>query len=208
MIPTKTRKLKSNRLNGHFKPPEALRLDIGCGPNPKAGFEGCDQYPFDGKVKHVIDLREPWPFADGSVTEIHSSHFVEHLTAIERCHFWNELYRVLKPNRKEDGKNVDGFATVIVPHWASCRAYGDPTHVWPPFSEFAVYYLMKDWRMANAPHTDSTVWSLGYNCNLEWVYGCSWHPAIQTRNPEYQQHAREWFKEAMQDLYITLWRKD
>src|SRR5262245_24805691 len=116
-----------------------LKLDFGCGPNPKEGFEGVDQYAFDGKVKHVFDIRKtPWPWKDSSVEEVHCSHFLEHLTQDERCAFMNELGRVLKP---------DGKATVITPHWCSNRAYGDPTHMWPPISEMFYAYTSRKFRL-------------------------------------------------------------
>ncbi len=176
-----------------------LRLDFGCGPNPREGFEGVDQYPFDGKVKHVLDLRTgKWPWPDCSVEEGHTSHFVEHLTAVERCHFVNELYRVLV---------LGGKCTVIVPHWASCRAYGDPTHQWPPVSEFWFYYLSKEWRKGNAPHTDAAVWSDGFSCDFEAVWGYVMHPLLVPRNQEYQQEAFQWKKEAIQDIQCTLTKK-
>src|SRR5438552_1623142 len=105
-----------------------IKLDFGCGPNPRDGFEGVDRLSFEGKVAHVVDLRTtPWPWKTASVAEAHASHFVEHLTAVERVAFCNELYRILVPG---------GTCQIIVPHWASCRAYGDPTHQWPPVSEF------------------------------------------------------------------------
>src|SRR5262245_46557037 len=90
-----------------------LKLDLGCGRNPREGFEGVDHMDFG--QKHKVDLRGPWPWKDKSVEEAHCSHFIEHLTAKERIHFVNELHRVLIPN---------GKATVITPHWASMRAYG------------------------------------------------------------------------------------
>lgn len=152
-----------------------LRLDLGCGGNKRAGFHGVDSIAFAG-VDTVLNLTqramfqpgmiqgelgggkllnqddavfEPWPWPDGSVTEAHSSHFVEHLTPVERVHFVNELYRVLKPCRKENGTNVEGFCTIIVPHWCNMRAYGDPTHQWPPVSEFWSLYLNREWRMGH-----------------------------------------------------------
>ena len=100
------------------------KLDIGCGKNKKEGFLGVDQYAMEG-VDVVMDVRGVWPWEDNSIDEVHSSHFVEHLTATERVHFYNELHRVLKNGAK---------AMIITPHWASNRAYGDPTHQWPPVS--------------------------------------------------------------------------
>ena len=114
-----------------------VKLDLGCGVHKKEGFVGVDSIAFAG-VDVVADLRTRWPWDDGSVDEVHASHFVEHLTANERTHFCNELFRVLK---------VGGKATVIVPHWGNHRAYGDPTHQWPPVSEFWFYYLSRAWRV-------------------------------------------------------------
>lgn len=170
-----------------------LKLDFGCGPNPREGFEGVDVRPFDGKVKHVVDLTvTPWPWADGSVEEAHASHFVEHLDADERIQFTNELYRILKPG---------GKCTIVVPHWASCRAYGDMTHKWPPVSEFWFYYLSKAWRDANAPHNDK------YTCDFECTWGYSMHPSLTVRSQETQQFAMGNYKEAIQDMVATLIKK-
>ena len=170
------------------------KLDIGCGKSKKEGFTGIDQFAMEG-VDHTFDLRTTWPVESDSVEEVHCSHFVEHLTGMERVQFYNELYRVLKKGSK---------ATIIVPHWNSNRAYGDPTHQWPPVSEMAMYYLSKEWRKTQAPHTDLEWNSFGYNCDFEAVWGYGMHPALMTRNQEYQQNAMQWWKEAVQDMHITL----
>lgn len=175
-------------------PPPPLRLDLGAGQAKKAGFTGVDCLPFPG-VDVVMDLRKEWPWKDGSVEEANSSHCLEHFTAVERCHFFNELYRVLKPGAK---------TTLITPHWSSCRAYGDPTHQWPPVSEFLWYYLKRDWRMSQAPHTDAQHWPQGFNCNFEVTWGYSLEPGIAARNQEYQQMAIAYYKEACADMVATL----
>lgn len=193
---------------GAFKPltaitPPSLKLDFGCGPHPRDGFEGVDQYPFDGKVKYVMDIRQPWPWPDNSVAEAHASHFLEHLDARGRVHFVNELYRVLVPN---------GTCMIIVPHWASHRAYGDPTHQWPPVCEFWFYYLNREWRLgdaaksllANAPHTDISINPDGFNCNFIAQWGYNLRPDLGARNAEYQQFAIANYKEACTDLIATL----
>lgn len=175
-----------------------VKIDLGCGPNKKEGFIGLDKIKFDG-VDHVIDIgNERWPFDDESVDEAFSSHFVEHLTAEQRVHFVNELYRVLKK---------DGKAAILVPHWSSTRAYGDPTHQWPPVSEFWFFYLDKEWRANNAPHTDAKYWDKGFNCNFNCTWGYGMHPAISVRNEEYQQYAISWLKEAATDIHATLTKK-
>src|SRR5258706_12468749 len=178
------------------KEEKLLKLDLGCGPHPKEGFEGVDSLDF--KQRYVVDLREKWPWKDGSVDEGHASHFVEHLTGFERVHFVNELYRVLQKG---------GKCQIIVPHWASCRAYGDVTHQWPPVSEFWFYYLSKEWRKVNAPHDDIEFNPKGYDCDFEATWGYSLHQGILSRNQEYQQHALTYWKEAAQDIIATLTKK-
>lgn len=183
-------------------PPALLRLDLGCGSNKQAGFTGVDSIAFPG-VDVVADLRGPWPWPDISVAEARSSHFIEHLTAMERVHFVNELHRVLVPG---------GKCLLIVPHWASCRAYGDPTHQWPPVSEFWFYYLSREWRFGNpakgiapnAPHTDAQYLAGGFSCDFAASWGYASHPEWQLRSQEAQQFAWQWYKEAIQDLHVTL----
>lgn len=176
--------------------PPATKLDLGCGPNKKAGFHGADHTAFPN-VDTVTDLRKAWPWPDDSVEEVHCSHFLEHLTPMERAHFFNELFRVMKVGAK---------ATIVTPHWASCRAYGDITHQWPPVSEFLWFYLKKDWRMANAPHTDSSTLEGGFNCNFESTWGFSLEPNVGMKNQEYQQFAMTYYKEACQDMIATVVR--
>ena len=176
---------------------QPLRLDIGCGKNKREGFVGVDQYKMDG-VDIVHDMREPWPWQDDSVEEVHCSHFLEHLTGKERVHFMNELHRVLKQGAK---------ASIIAPHWCSNRAYGDFTHQWPPIAEMFFYYLNKDWRKAQAPHTDVEFNADGYSCDFDATWGYALHPQLMTRNQEYQQFAMAFYKEAAQDIVATLIKK-
>lgn len=172
-----------------------LKLDFGCGPHKREGFQGVDCTAFVG-VDHVVDLTQaPWPWADGSVSEAHASHFIEHLNAMQRVQFFNELHRVLAPG---------GTCQVIIPHWASCRAYGDPTHQWPPVSEFAWYYLSRDWRAQNAPHTDAANLPGGFSCHFEATWGYAMRPDLAVRNQEFQQMAMANYKEAITDMIATL----
>lgn len=186
-----------------------IRLDIGCGPNKKADHVGIDQYAFPG-VDHVLDAsRERLPFEDGTVEEVWSSHFLEHLTPMGRCHLANELYRVMKPGSR---------AIFIVPHWSSCRAYGDPTHQWPPVSEMWALYLNKDWRNgnpnstppmpANAPHTDKKYLPWGYDCDFDSASGaCGFHAGGNGRSQEWLQFGVTFYKELITDMQIVLTRR-
>lgn len=180
----------------------SIRIDIGCGKSKKEGYIGVDILDFEGVDIRMNAGSDRWPWEDGTVDEVHASHFVEHLLPIERIHFVNELHRVLKnPEYNNAGAVVKGFATVIVPHWSSQRAYGDLTHQWPPVSEFWFYYLDKDWRAVNAPHNTE------YKCHLSVTWGYNMHPEIQARNSEYQQNSMKWWKEACSDIIAQITKK-
>ena len=174
--------------------PQDLKLDLGAGKNKKEGFIGVDQYPMEG-VDIVTDLRKPWPWDNDSVLEVHCSHFLEHLGGLERVKFFNELYRVLKMGCK---------ATIITPHWCSNRAYGDFTHQWPPVAEMLFYYLSKDWRASDAPHTDAKWNPDGYKCNFSCQWGYGMRPDLLTRNQEFQQFAMQNYKETCLDTHCTM----
>lgn len=164
---------------------DEIRLDIGCGPNKREGHIGVDKFPMTG-VDVLLDLEDwvkPWPWEDGSVTSVHCSHTLEHLTSGNsggRVRFFNELFRVLK---------VGGTAQIITPSWSHNRAYGDFDHKWPAVSEMMYWYLDRKWRKANAPHDDAEVRADGYglNCHFLWQIVNSFDPNdpwLIGRNPE------------------------
>lgn len=193
-----------------IKKVEAIRLDIGCGKNKRAGFVGIDAMKFDG-VDHVLDVRKtPWPWPDESIDEVFSSHFVEHLTGAERIPFFNELYRVMK---------VGAQAQIITPDWSNACAYGDPTHQWPPMSGWYPFYLHKPWREGvpdgkggwalnpqgqpmtpNAPH-------VGYTCDFDFQNGIGWDQSVMTRNEEWRGFAAAHYVNAARDLYVNLTKR-
>jgi SAM-dependent methyltransferase len=172
-----------------------LKLNLGCGKSKMEGYVGVDVRKFAGSDAVEVECNlgtDKWPFKDDSVDEAHCSHMIEHLTAEQRIHFCNELDRVLKPGAK---------CLLIAPHWSSCRAYGDMTHVWPPVSEFWFYYLDKAWRELNAPHNDA------YTCDLAVTWGYNLHPEINAKNEESKRYAISFYKEACQDIVATLAKK-
>lgn len=157
---------------------EAVRLDFGCGQNPKEGFEGVDLYA--PEVKHRVDLwKFPLPWADNSVDEIHCSHFMEHLPA--QTVGEGDLRAVYQKDYVYEGDNGEEFAarykavredllgkdflfafvdecyrvlkpdavmTVIVPNARCDRAFQDPTHR-RFFVEWTFGYFASDWRKMN-----------------------------------------------------------
>ena len=142
-----------------------LKLNLGSGSTKMDGFTGVDAFPDSGAdVIHDL-LVYPWPWDDDSVDEIHASHFLEHLSGLERIPFFNELWRVMK---------VGAQATFITPYWASMRAIQDPTHKWPPVCESFYHYLSKEWRTSQElDHylgltCDFQVQAPGYNVGQPW----------------------------------------
>ncbi len=122
--------------------PDPIKLDFGCGKRKQPGFLGVDVRPFEGvDIVENIVAKNPdgsfkqWRWADNSVDEIYNSHFIEHLQPAERIHFVNECYRILKPGAK---------MTMIAPHWASNRSYGDLTHC---FSEDTEILTEDGWKL-------------------------------------------------------------
>jgi predicted SAM-dependent methyltransferase len=169
--------------------PPLLKLALGCGKSVKDGFEGVDL--IDYGQKHVLDLRQPWPWADESVGEVNSEHFVEHLDGMERVFFFNELYRAMAPK---------ATALILTPNWSHACAYGDPTHKWPPMSAWYPLYLHKPWREINAPH-------VGYTCDFDWALAGSWDQRHEIRNQEFKAFAMQNYVDSLRDLIVTLTKR-
>lgn len=133
-----------------------LRLDLGCGKNPREGFEGVD---FFAEAQHRVNLFQfPWPWADESVEQLHCSHFIEHTPAcyvgVDNAYrlvptesgdrdlllrFFDECHRVLAKG---------GVLQLIWPALQSVRAFQDPTHRrYIPME--TMHYLSAAWREAN-----------------------------------------------------------
>jgi len=193
-----------------------IKLDLGCGTmvrrsemknwTRELGWTGVDIEASDG-ADVVCDLgMQKWPWEESSVDETNCAHMLEHIPAKDvewsladgkltkhvtwpRAHFMNELWRVLKPGAK---------AAFVTPYWASCRAYGDITHEWPPVGEMFWLYLDKGWRAQNAPH-DSM-----YSC--DFTHGLGYAPGqhLVGRTPEFVNEAIRDHKEAAGDMLATL----
>lgn len=166
-----------------------IRLDLGSGKglNTPEGFTKVDLHAHKG-VK-VVDLRNRWPWKANSVTEARAIYLLQYLRPDERIHFVNELYRVLKPG---------GTCEIHTPHWAAAKAYGDLDAKFPPVAEWWYPVLDKDWREAQNYVIE------GYKCHFSAGIGYGMHPEIVTRNSEYQQTAMKFWKEAAQELVVTL----
>lgn len=83
-----------------------LKLHLGSGPDIRLGWVNIDAFtilppvPTNAPDTYVLqyDLRQPLPIADGSVSQVYSSHFWEHLPAADGHRLFQECYRLLSPN--------------------------------------------------------------------------------------------------------------
>jgi hypothetical protein len=81
---------------------EGLRLDLGSGPNPRAGYVGVDRRGSERVIAWDFTRADPWPFESGSVDALYSSHLIEHLPALNfagrdvLAWFFEEAWRVCK----------------------------------------------------------------------------------------------------------------
>jgi predicted SAM-dependent methyltransferase len=105
-----------------FREASGAKLNLGCGPNLKAGWINVDL--FDSHADLQLDLREGWPFADGRISHIYSEHVFEHFEFQDEVpHFLAESFRVLKSGGVFE-VGVPGVENML-------KGYGDPNNpVW------------------------------------------------------------------------------
>lgn len=75
-----------------------IMLNVGCGTDYKDGWVNIDNNSDNNISKLDLnwDLRNPLPYADGSVDYIFNEHFMEHLTVEEAIRANKDFLRVLK----------------------------------------------------------------------------------------------------------------
>jgi hypothetical protein len=172
--------------------PPALRLNLGCGQVKMDGYTGVDRSS-DCGADVVHDLTSmPWPFESDSVEEARASHFLEHLTGVQRMAFMDELWRVLKPQ---------GAATIITPYWASARAIQDPTHQWPPIAESSYLYFNKQWREGNG------LAHYPIRCDFDFTYGYQIEQPWAVRSAEARDFAVRHYQHVVTDLQVVLTKR-
>lgn len=103
-------------------------VELGGGIDPRAGWTPCDLQ--DAPI--IADLRQRWPFEDGSVGAFRASDLMEHLP--DKLHTMAEIHRCLRPG---------GWLLSMTPSSEGWGAHADPTHVsyWNPMS---FWYYTRD----------------------------------------------------------------
>jgi hypothetical protein len=97
-----------------------IKLNLGCGKNPQAGYINVDKFG-QPDLRHDLE-RCPWPWKDSSVIEVLLNHTLEHLgqAAATFLAIMQELYRICR-NR--------ALIHIAVPHPRHDDFINDPTHV-------------------------------------------------------------------------------
>lgn len=125
-----------------------MKIDIGGGHNPKAGFKSVDLIKDADYVCNIE--KEKLPFEDESVEEIYSHHTFEHISNI--IHLMNECWRVLKWN---------GRLEIIVPHIDCVLAWQDPTH--------KRYYNTESMKFFEGTYINKYKLDYGINCAFKKI---------------------------------------
>lgn len=189
------------------KKPQPTKIDLACGAHAREGFFGVDIAAPEADMQMDV-LQYPWPWADGSVEALHSSHFVEHIPMVkpfmddELCAFMNEAYRCLrKPSGEpgEEGYVTGGTFTIIHPYAMSTRAFQDPTHR-RFIPEATWYYFDKNWRESQGlGHYPITA-----DFEVVVINALGLAPGYESRNAETQMFQRTHYWHIISDLQIEL----
>ncbi len=84
-----------------------IRLDLGAGAYPRDGFVRMDKDRSEGGTHIIWDISRGIPLPNGSVSELWTSHFLEHLIEPHAHYVLQEMWRVC----------IDGaLVTIKVPH--------------------------------------------------------------------------------------------
>ena len=123
-----------------------MKLNLGCGTDPKPGFLNVDfmELPGTDLVADLSDLAaNPLDLPDDSVEEFLAIHFLEHLA--DPLPFMQEMWRLAEP---------EATFLLATPYGSSDDAWEDPTHVRPYFANsWAAFSQPYHWRSAGYGYT-------------------------------------------------------
>ena len=126
-----------------------LKLNLGCGRSPQAGWVNVDIARIPG-VDVVADLdncrTQPLPFADSSVAQMQMLHVLEHIK--DTLALMQELHRIAEPGAK---------LLIRSPYGSSDDAYEDPTHCQRFYMNSFTYFAQP------------TYWRADYGYRGDWA---------------------------------------
>lgn len=99
-----------------------LRLNLGCGNKPRAGYLGVDLGADSAADVKMDLLAYLHTLPAHSVSEVYARHVLEHFDAAALREMLQQIDRVLRPG---------GRMHFIVPHHSNPYYYSDPTHRQP-----------------------------------------------------------------------------
>ncbi len=133
-----------------------MKLDLGCGRAPAEGYVGVD-LPIQTATSRTIEILEnlrsqridergiirfdlasgvPWPFEDGSIEGLYSSHVIEHLPAAAiSVYSWQST--PLDPHRLSYSGTQDALFWFLDEAWRVCRAGAEFILRWPALRDQA-----------------------------------------------------------------------
>ena len=165
-----------------------MKLNLGCGKKYIDGWVNVDFYD-DSKcdVKHDLE-KFPWPWEDGSVSEIEIIHTLEHLGADWKVYIkiLQEMYRI-----SED----DATINVHVPspwHW---NYISDPSHVRPVTPDGLNLFSKEHCQKCIDDGMSETPFAMIYNIDLrvhdvDWTFDQMWQNKLD-RGEVQQSQMRE-----------------
>ncbi|MGL5665036.1 MAG: class I SAM-dependent methyltransferase [Shewanella sp.] len=118
-----------------------VKLNLACGSNYLDGWINID---IDSEVADLIlDLTQPLPYADGSVSHIYAEHFIEHIDQSRALSFLRECKRVLANNGVLRISTPSLYFLIINYMKYNISAWGD---LWmPPTRAHMVNEGMRSW---------------------------------------------------------------
>jgi predicted SAM-dependent methyltransferase len=94
-----------------------VRVNLAAGAKPKEGWVNLDLVQQDGiDMVHDLDVF-PWPFEDGSVSDIEAHDIFEHV--VDPLKFMAECHRILKTGR---------YLHIHTTYAPNLNSFTDPTH--------------------------------------------------------------------------------
>jgi predicted SAM-dependent methyltransferase len=180
------------RRAARFAGAPSLRLNLGSGFQAKKGWVNVD---LSDLADLTLDLRQPLPFEDNSVSAIYSEHFFEHLAVDEQAaaagdaarSFLGECWRVLRPGALLEIVVPD--AEGIVQEYVARREQPFPQHAWwgPKWCDTAMHcvnYVFRQGREHQYAYDCDTLAHVLEQTGFGGVRRRAFDPAIEAANHE------------------------